>query len=317
MESSTHRLSVHLPADVDPDPNTYDVINGKVYLKDDRLSYLEGYNHDEYQPQLAPSTMSPDAKYKIALRNYGGTIPKNVTEVQEDQYPRNRIAIRGYSGFLPHTQTLCGVPLVPSIDKQLEQVSINPNRTTMPVKETLSPGTRYPSMMRDSGHVPGRIEQSALGSAMTHYRTAFSSLELEERYAKAAYQLSKRNQSQEQLCRMLQSKMGERIRKFSDQVIRARKQFHYFDMNGDGALNEDEFRQFLVMTNVFFDDIQTLALFAFIDRDFTGMISWENFEYCVCVQDPQIGHYTVPKAIVSPSKAQHSWENMGLGLTHK
>ena len=317
MEASTHRIPVQLGADVDPDPNQYDVINGKVYLRDDRLSYLEGYNYDEYVPQLTPSTASPDAKYKVALKHYGGTIPKGITEVQEEEYPLNRIAIRGYSGFIPHTQTLCGVPLVPSVEKQLEQVSINPNRTVMPEREVMSPSLRYPSMMRQSGHVPGRIEQSTLGSAMTHYRTAFSALELEERYAKVAIQLSKRNQTQEQLCRILQSKMGERINKFSDQVIRARKQFHYFDMNGDGALNEDEFRQFLVLTNVFFDDIQTLALFAYIDEDNSGMVTWEAFERYVCVQDPQIGNYVVPKAIVSPSKAKHSWQNMGLGLTHK
>jgi hypothetical protein len=304
--------------DVDPDPNTYDILNGKVYLKDDRLSYLEGYNADEYPPQLVPSSASPDAKYKTALRNYGGTVPKSLTEVQEEHYPEHRIAIRGYSGFIPHTQTTCGVPLVPSIEKQMERTS-SPSfqRTRIPEKETLSPAVRYPSMMRQSGHVPGRIEQSSLGSAMTHYRTAFSSLELEERYAKAIFQLSKRNQTQDQLCRILQTKMGERISKFSDQVIRARKQFHYFDMNGDGALNEDEFRQMLVMSNVFFDDIQTLAVFAFIDKECTGMVSWDVFEYYVCVQDPQIGHYTVPKAIVSPSKSRHSWENMGLGLTRK
>lgn len=317
MEASTHRLPLHISAEVDPDPDTYEVLNGKVYLKDDRLSYLDGYNYDEYAPQLTPSSASPDAKFKIALRNYGGTIPKSLTEVPEEQYAVNRIAIRGYSGFMPHTQTLCGVPLVPSIDKQLEQVSINPNRAAMPEKETMSPSLRYPSMMRQSGHVPGRIEQSSLGSAMTHYRTAFSSLELEERYAKAAQQLSKRNQTQEQLCRILQTKMGERINKFSDQVIRARKQFHYFDMDGDGALNEDEFRQFLVMTNVFFDDVQTLALFAYIDQNCSGMVTWEYFEHYVCVQDPQIGNYVVPKAVVSPSKAKHSWENLGLGLTRK
>lgn len=317
MERATHRLPVQLGADVDPDPNTYDILNGKVYLKDDRLSYLDGFNYDEYTPQLTPSTLSPDAKYKIGLRNYGGTIPKSLTEVSEEQYPVNRIAIRGYSGFMPHTQTLCGVPLVPSVEKQIEQVTINPNRTAMPEKETMDPSLRYPSMQRQSGHVPGRIEQSTLGSAMTHYRTAFSALDLEERYAKAAFQLSKRSQSQEQLCRILQSKIGERINKFSDQVIRARKQFHYFDMNGDGALNEDEFRQFLVLTNVFFDDIQTLALFAYIDEERCGEVTWQAFEKYVCVQDPQIGHHVVPKAIVSPSKAKHSWENLGLGLTHK
>ena len=318
MEASTHHLPADMPYNVDPDPDTYDVVNGKVYLKDDRLSYLEGFNADEYPKQLAPSTLSPDAKYKTALKHYCGKLPKNLIEIPNAEYDRNRIAIRGYSGFLPHTQTTCGVPLVESLDKQMERLGTpSYQRTIIPEKETMSPAVRYPSMQRDSGHVEGRLEQSTLGSAMTHYRTAFSALELEERYAKAIQHLSKRNQTQEQLCRTLQTKMGERIAKFSDQVIRARKQFHYFDMNGDGALNEDEFRQLLVMSNVFFDDIQALAVFAYIDKDFTGLVSWENFEYYVCVQDPQIGHYVVPKAIISPSKSKHSWENLGLGLTHK
>lgn len=317
MESSTHRCPLQLPSDLDPDPNVYDVINGHVYLKDDRLSYLDGFNADEYPKQLSPSTLSPDAKYKTALKHYGGTIPNNMKEVETNEYPTRRIAIRGYSGFLPHTQTLCGVPLVPSLDKQMDRLSPTRDMATTNQGTYSSPAKRYPSMMRQSGHIPGKVEQSSLGSAMTHYRTAFSSLELEERYAKAVYQLSKRNQTQEQLCRILQAKMGERITKFADQVIRARKMFHYFDMNGDGALNEDEFRQLLVLSNVYFDDVQTLAVFAFIDKDFSGMITWENFEFYVCVQDPQIGNYVVPKAIVSPSKAKHSWENLGLGLTHK
>jgi Ca2+-binding EF-hand superfamily protein len=318
MESSRHRIPVHLPINVDPDPNVYDVLNGKVYMKDDRLSYLEGYNADEYTPQLVPSTASPDAKYKTALRNYAGKVPKSMTEVQEKPLPEHCIAMRGYSGFIPHSQNTCGEPVLPGIATQMERTnSPSYERTRLPERETQSSAERYPSMMRQSGHVTGRLEQSSLGSAMTHYRTAFSSLELEERYAKAIVQLSKRKQTQDQLCRILQTKMGERVTSFSDQVIRARKQFHYFDMDGDGALNEDEFRQMLVMSNVFFDDIQALAVFAFIDTDCTGMIGWEAFEYYVCVQDPQTRSYLVPKAITSPGKSSHAWENMGLGLTRR
>lgn len=146
---------------------------------------------------------------------------------------------------------------------------------------------------------------------MTNFRTAYSRDAIEERYAKAVRQLEKRNQSQQQLCRILQTKMAERIQLHADQILRGRKMFHYFDMDGDGTLNEDEFRQFLELTNVIFDDVQALALFAAIDSNFHGLISWEDFERCILVQDPQIGHYLVPKTNASP-KSEH-WKSMGLG----
>jgi hypothetical protein len=305
MESATHRLPVPIPRTVDPDPEQYDVINGKVYLKDDRLSYLDGFNADEYPIQLAPSYESPDAKHRGALRGYTGTVPHMgpVEDKWDDLYPPERIAIRGYSGFLPMTQNVYGEPLIPSIEAQVAARS--PTRR----RDTTSP-SRYSSMNRESGHVPNRIEQSKLGSAMTHFRTAFSRDALEERYLKAVRQVERKGQTQQQLARIFQKKLAERTVSHSDQVIRAKKLFHYFDMNGNDALNEDEFRQLLELANVLFDDVQTLALFAFIDRDYRGAILWSDFEARVLVQDPKIGHYTVPKTNASPY-SEH-WKSMSL-----
>jgi hypothetical protein len=76
-----------------------------------------------------------------------------------EKYPPQRIAMRGYSGFLPMTQNVYGRPIIPSIEAQIEAKS---PQKTMTASSSLSPSfspSRYSSMNRTSGHVPGRFEQ--------------------------------------------------------------------------------------------------------------------------------------------------------------
>ena len=65
MESATHRFeNTRLPDGIDPDPHQYDVLDGQIFLKDDRLSYIDGFNADKYPLQQSPSYESPNAKFK-------------------------------------------------------------------------------------------------------------------------------------------------------------------------------------------------------------------------------------------------------------
>ena len=43
-----------------------------------------------------------------------------------------------------------------------------------------------------------------------------------------------------------------------------------FDVNGDGVLDEVEFREGLERINIQFDDVQFLATFAYFDPDYAG-----------------------------------------------
>jgi hypothetical protein len=340
MENATHRAALQLPRNLDEDPGAYYYVDGQVFLKDDEMNYIDGFDAEKYPLQMSPSSKSPDAKFKIALKGYTGAMPSSKVLLGDDGgpteksiygtsggfkdgeddesnnfgYPKHRVMIRGYSGFLPGTMSLCGVPLIPSEEVQLKRID---SGTTMTAGSKSFHGTsthalRYSSMHRKSGPVSGRLEQSNLGSAMTNFRLAYRHLDLEERYERATNQIIRRGQTLQMLIRMLQAKLAERIEKHADQIIRARKLFYYFDMDGDGNMNEDEFRQFLEFSNIVLDDVQTLALFGYIDRDHTGKISWDNFEAYCLVQDPEIGNAAVPKAIVSRPESE-AWQSVALG----
>ena len=64
--------------------------------------------------------------------------------------------------------------------------------------------------------------------------------------------------------------MSERVNSYALQLIRTRKLFEAFDINGDGVLDEGEFRICLEKLNIQFDDVQSLALFAYFDDNNDG-----------------------------------------------
>lgn len=107
-------------------------------------------------------------------------------------------------------------------------------------------------------------------TASTHFRTYAKHVDLVERYNTAVEQLLERGQTQEMLLRILQTKMSERIHSYASQVIRARKVFEAFDVNGDNVLDENEFRICLEKLNIQLDDLQCLALFAYFDTNNDG-----------------------------------------------
>lgn len=245
-----------------------------------------------------PSNSDPNTKYTVALRGYTGFVPR-IRPKDEIEEPYRRIMIRGYSGHLNNTHEICGSPLIPSIEKQEEK------RAETLTRESTSPNT---TMLRNStGQL--QVEQSALGSSFTNFRTYGKHMELEERYHNAIQKLWKRGQTQQMLLRMVQCKLSENVSTFAQQYCRSRKIYEYFDLDSSGTLDEHEFRQFLELQNCYFDDIQSLALFAYFDSNKTGGITWEQFEAHAIISNPQGGTGVIPKAITANIKS-NDWKSV-------
>jgi hypothetical protein len=147
-------------------------------------------------------------------------------------------------------------------------------------------------------------------SSVTHQQSAEVSsgkfrffakhMDTHERYQLAAHMLQQqRFQTPESLVRILQAKLSERVSSYASQQIRTRKLFEAFDVNGDGVLDEAEFRVCLEKINLQFDDIQALALFAFFDVQQVGFIHWSDFANHVMVQNPRGATGVLPKVITT------------------
>lgn len=268
-------------------------------------------NENEENKFHIPSNSNPNTKFNSALKGYTGFIPHKI-EKNEIEEPYHRVMIRGYSGHLSNTHEICGTPLIPSINKQEEKLA----------ERTLSRENSSNSSFRNNGTSAGangttggtstgqlHVEQSALGSSFTNFRTYGKHMELEERYHNAIQKLWKRGQTQQMLLRMIQCKLSENVSTFAQQYCRSRKIYEYFDLDSSGTLDEHEFRQFLELQNCYFDDIQSLALFAYFDSNKTGGITWEQFEAHAIISNPQGGTGVIPKAITANIKS-NDWKSV-------
>lgn len=254
---------------------------------------------DSEEKLAIPSNSDPNTKYNLALRGYTGFVPRIVPK-DEIEEPYRRVMIRGYSGHLNNTQDICGSPLIPSLHKQEEKLA----ERTLEASNTSPSNT---STRNATGQL--QVEQSALGSSFTNFRTYGKHMELEERYHNAIQKLWKRGQTQQMLLRMIQCKLSENVSTFAQQYCRSRKIYEYFDLDSSGTLDEHEFRQFLELQNCYFDDIQSLALFAYFDSNKTGGITWEQFEAHAIVSNPQGGTGVIPKAITAGIKS-NDWKSV-------
>lgn len=249
-----------------------------------------------------PSYTSPDSKYRIALRGYTGCVPidNKWKEDEEELSPNTRQMIRGYSGHISGCQNIVGVPRVPSLEKQQKAL----DETNARKNNSSSVGAG-----RMAGHVQDKVEQSTLGSSFTNFRTYGAHMGLEERYNAAIQSLWKRGQTQQMLLRTVQQKLSERVNSYSQQHVRIRKIYEYFDLDGNGTLDEHEFRQFLELSNCYFDDVQSLALYAYFDQSRSGAITWEDFEAHAMVFNPRGGTAVLPKAITATMNSD-DWKSV-------
>ena len=264
------------------------------------------YDEDDF-PQdnekfTIPSNKDPNSKYSVALKGYTGFIPRVTPKNDIEEVPYHRVMIRGYSGHLNNTYEVCGTPLIPSLEKQEEKLA----------ERTLQNSSSPNSMSRNINSTQLHVEQSALGSSFTNFRTYGKHMELEERYHNAIQKLWKRGQTQQMLLRMVQCKLSENVSTYTQQYCRSRKIYEYFDLDSSGTLDEHEFRQFLELQNCYFDDIQSLALFAYFDSNKTGGITWEQFEAHAIVSNPQGGTGVIPKAITANIKS-NDWKSVSRG----
>jgi hypothetical protein len=192
--------------------------------------------------------------------------------------------IRGYSGFVPESRTVCGTPIIPSEERQR-------------IKEEEELGIRPKTARKEETTIRSSTEDEDFNA----FRQYAKNMDLIERYLEATSRLLDKGQSPEMLLAIVQAKMSERVMSYAEQLISVRKLFEAFDLNGDGVLNEYEFRgqcmklriitclnviniitttpvtflfvlptECLEKLNIQFDDIQSLALFAYFDSGNKG-----------------------------------------------
>lgn len=194
-------------------------------------------------------TSSPDRFLRRtgALEGYTGHFIQQEEHEHILESPNKKLMIRGYTGHRPFLKNVCGEPLIPSEEKQRTKLGLNSSTT------------------QHDGEDDGPIQGDNF-----NFRVFAKHMDILERYSTSVQALLERGQTQETLLRIVQAKMSERVNSYALQLIRTRKLFEAFDINGDGVLDEGEFRICLEKLNIQFDDVQSLALFAYFDDNNDG-----------------------------------------------
>jgi hypothetical protein len=251
----------------------------------------------------------PQSRSSSATRGYTGHQPKSELKRVDPPSPI-KYKIRGYTGHIPGSAFICGSPLVPSEEIQHEMVltagssyvdydSSSPTRR----KALGSPTCKY---RNENGSLmfPHKEEITLHGDTLRPGHKEFISHrygsldELNQKYEIALQKLQARGQSSLGLLRIVQSQLSQRVVNYSQQFIRLRKMFEYFDYDDSCTLDEYEFKHFLEMNNLYFDDVQLVALFAHLDPDRIGGIPWSLFSSSVMVPNPKGGTAVLPKSII-------------------
>mmetsp|Transcript_13655 Transcript_13655/g.22778 ORF Transcript_13655/g.22778 Transcript_13655/m.22778 type:complete len:258 (+) Transcript_13655:92-865(+) len=217
-----------------------------------------------------------------ALMGYSGHFPKEVEEEHVLESPNKKLMIRGYTGHRPYLKNLTGEPMIPSEEKQREQLGL-----------------------ADVNQEINEDEEGPREGDNFNFRVFAKHMDILERYSTAVQALLERGTTQEVLLRIVQAKMSERVNSYAMQLIRTRKLFEAFDINGDGVLDEGEFRICLEKLNIQFDDVQSLALFAYFDDNNDGFVEWEDFADHAMVHNPKGGTAVLPKMITSKEKTDN------------
>jgi hypothetical protein len=213
---------------------------------------------------------------------YTGWVSQPPTEAHVLETKFTKVAVRGYTGFRPNQGTVVGVPIIPSVEEQegKERNLHGPSKSFADVRKP---------------------EQRGGGSFAANFRTAAKNMDLLERYNTARANIHERGQSQEYLLAQVQAKLSSRVHSMAEQRIHVRKLFESFDWDGNGMLDEIEFRACMERMNIQFDDFQALALFAFFDADNEGFISWQEFAAAAIVPNPKGGTAILPNPIIQVS----------------
>ena len=217
--------------------------------RDDDIQLNTSTGSDYYEDGVVRMTSSPDRFYKRtgALVGYTGHYKLDHEEEHILESPTKKLMIRGYTGHRPYLKNLCGEPLIPREEKQLQRLGLEHSNDD------------------NEGDEDGPTQGDNF-----NFRVFAKHMDILERYSTSVQALLERGQTQETLLRIVQAKMSERVNSYALQLIRTRKLFEAFDINGDGVLDEGEFRICLEKLNIQFDDVQSLALFAYFDDNNDG-----------------------------------------------
>ena len=220
---------------------------------------------------------------------YTGALLKPHDPASPLDIPMKRTACLGYAAFRPGKKDLIGVPLI-SLAEERELAGIDGTTKGDLTKGSASHGDLDMDNMTQA-------RDSTTSGGFKNFRNAWKNVDIEERYSAAKQTILNRGQSEEMLVQLIQSKLAARVNSYAEQQIKVRKLFESFDLNGDGVLDEDEFRECLERINIQLDDVSVLTLFAFFDENRTGLIRWEDFQSNAMVQNPKGGTAVLPKAI--------------------
>ena len=220
---------------------------------------------------------------------YTGHITAEPDEPHVLDVPMKRTACLGYAAFRPGKTEIIGKPIVSLAEERGEGE-----------EKTATRGLEARDLHNDLTSRSGSHRSES--STVHDIRAQWKNLDIEERYTKAKQAIIARGQSEKLLVQLVKSKLANRVNSYAEQQIKVRKIFESFDDNGDGVLDEEEFRECLERLNIQLDDDQALTLFAFFDEDRVGVIEWEKFQNVTQVQNPKGGTAVLPKVICMTTK---------------
>jgi len=176
-----------------------------------------------------------------------------------------------------------------------------------------------------SGHLPNRHETTGApshlgpkdepeeidrGEAISNFRTFGKNMDTVERYTNAVEQLwVEHGQTPKMLLKLVQNKLAEKVHSYAEQKVAIRLLFQSHDVNQDFVLDEVEFRICMEKINIQFDDVQSLAIFAYFDTEYDGTLNWLEFADKCMVQNPKGGAAILPKAITATQKSGY-WDDV-------
>jgi hypothetical protein len=229
-------------------------------------------------------------EFKGGLRYPGGYTgamlrPHDPPHILEQ--PLNRVACLGYTAFRPGKKDIIGAPIVSLASERGEGEAETYARAHASNKPEASPEEKRATMRE--------VRNKEM-------RDAWRNVDIEERYLNAKKLILDRGQSEEMLVQIVQSKFAARVNSYAEQIIKVKKLFESFDLNGDGVLDEEEFRECLEKLNIQLDDAQALTLFGYFDTTRQGFIHWQHFQEKVMVANPKGGTACLPKQISMTTK---------------
>lgn len=264
-------------------------------------------------------TSSPRAALgeKLKITQYTGYRPMETKEIMTsnpaDLYEEcRRSGIVGYSGHVHGARSSYGLTYKDTVARSLEGSDVERHRTSSFnntngdgfdtfLSAPSTPGSSRPTSQQGGAAAASSAPISDNGVPHS-FRSFGSQMDRVERYDEAIAQLERMGHSQDMLLKMVQAKIQERVSSAAEQVIKVRKMFEAFDIDGSGDMDEIEFRLCLERLNVQLTDVQALALFALFDEKCEGALQWEEFARRAMVANPRGGTAVLPKCITATVK---------------